>query len=108
MRARPGEWDLPGGTIDDHEAVEVGIIREVCEETGLKIDSIEKVSEFSFEHGGEHHTFYYYRGHTNEPKPVLSHEHDLYEWHEPLVASTMIGYKPHLLGYEHGTTNGHW
>lgn len=34
---RPNEWDFPGGNIEEGEALERGLIREVQEEAGLQI-----------------------------------------------------------------------
>ena len=33
-----GTLDLPGGFVDNNENAEQGMVREICEETGLKVD----------------------------------------------------------------------
>lgn len=40
---RPDLWGLPGGGLDEGEAPLAGLVREVWEETGQKIDSIKAV-----------------------------------------------------------------
>lgn len=94
---RPGEWDLPGGFVGHGESSDDGVIREVFEETALVIDKPELiVRKAGFSHEAQHE-FSYYRSLVIEGETVLSYEHDMYEWHEPLVASTMINYMPHKL-----------
>jgi len=39
---RNGKWDLPKGKIEPNETIELGAIREVEEECGLKVSKIEK------------------------------------------------------------------
>lgn len=98
MRARPGEWDLPGGTLESVEEHEAGVLREVREETGLVLQNIELVSRRAGDWQGVGYEFSYYRAETTAVNVALSEEHDKYEWHEALVAATMIKYKPHLFG----------
>lgn len=100
MRARPGEWDLPGGGLDDGEAYEIGLRREIAEETGLELGKIELVVRRGGEWRDGAHEFSYYRADALGSAVVLSEEHTEYEWHEPLVAATMVQYKPHLFGLE--------
>jgi len=100
MRKRPGEWDLPGGRIHDDESLENGVEREVSEETGLKVSALELVTRGSGEHKGETHEFSYFRSIVTYTEISLSEEHTEYEWHEPLVASTLVTYKPHIMGLQ--------
>lgn len=39
-RAFPSKWCLPGGKVDEGENEEISIIREVLEETGIKVRSL--------------------------------------------------------------------
>ena len=34
----PGQWDLPGGKVDDGESFDAALQREVFEETGLRLE----------------------------------------------------------------------
>ena len=36
---RPGEWDLPGGLLDDGETPKEAVVREIKEETGLDVET---------------------------------------------------------------------
>ena len=67
MKKYAGEWDLPGGHIRVGEDFNIGMKREVKEETDLDVDNlnfIEKIDNLSF----------FYCSYTNKPIKV-SDEH---------------------------------
>lgn len=99
MRSRPNEWDLPGGTLEEYETHEEGVAREVYEETGLTIESPELVAQKAGGWDGVTYEFSYFRALSSGASIRLSEEHTEYAWHDPLVASTLVVYKPHLLGF---------
>jgi 8-oxo-dGTP diphosphatase len=39
-------WVFPGGGLDEGETPEIGVIREVEEETGLKVEIVRKIAEY--------------------------------------------------------------
>jgi ADP-ribose pyrophosphatase YjhB (NUDIX family) len=41
-----GEWSLPGGALELGETLETGVVREVLEETGLKVKPVGVVKAF--------------------------------------------------------------
>jgi 8-oxo-dGTP pyrophosphatase MutT (NUDIX family) len=47
-----GFWNAPGGKIKEGESPEDAAMREVFEETGLKLESLEKVGSLEFYFGG--------------------------------------------------------
>ncbi|MAN27185.1 MULTISPECIES: NUDIX domain-containing protein [Mesonia] len=41
-----GQWALPGGFLEEDELLETGCLRELQEETGLKLDKVERVGVY--------------------------------------------------------------
>jgi 8-oxo-dGTP diphosphatase len=76
-----GEWELPGGGVDSGETIEQGAVRELHEETGLKVDKIlgtfegfdyttpkkPKVRQINFKV-------------SVKPGDIRLSEHDMYKW----------------------------
>ena len=89
MSLPDGRWDLPGGRMDASETMLEGLVREVCEETGIEIDS-QKVRPFFV-------GVYPYKGDPLVPvasvfyivqvaeglEITLSSEHAAFEWIDP-------------------------
>lgn len=78
----PGEWDFPGGGVDEGEEIAQGTAREIAEEAGLDV----KPSSLTLVYGdagidrGKNKVWLYYLGHTDTDDVTLSHEHDKYIW----------------------------
>ena len=71
MKKHAGEWDLPGGHIIEGEDMEDGLLREVWEETGLRIKDPVKL------HSKGNDT--YYKAELPDSLVKLSDEHTEYE-----------------------------
>ena len=82
-----GKWDVPGGRIDPDEAVRDGLVREVIEETGLRVEPEVLLGVFDGypKIKGEdcHVVRLYFRCKANTDEVTLSSDHDLYEWVDP-------------------------
>lgn len=80
-RATDGGWELPGGRIDEGESVEVGVCREITEETGLDVTVDEPVYSLTWRNDDGHGRFaVYYRCEATEYDVSVSPEHDEFTW----------------------------
>lgn len=65
-RAFPGFWELPGGALEAGETPEDGIRREVREELGCEVDSLELLYVDCSEVGGRRHIVFVHQGAFHE------------------------------------------
>lgn len=79
-KTNPGKWELPGGKVDQGESFDHALIREVYEETKLKIDleHVIGVSEQNLLVIRAVHIIM--SGKIIEGDLTLSHEHEGYAW----------------------------
>lgn len=79
-KTNPGKWELPGGKVDQGESFDQALIREVFEETNLKIslDHVVGVCEQNLPLIRAVHIIM--SGKIVEGELNLSHEHEGYAW----------------------------
>lgn len=77
----PLYWDLPGGELDFGEDSKKGIIREIKEETGLKVKDISVFDVMSgLNDRNEFWVTICYTARSSKSKIRLSYEHDDFKW----------------------------
>ncbi len=73
-------WDLPGGSIRFHENCTEGLLREIGEETSLKVKIIKPIRIFDVVKNQVHMTIVTYMYLYRSGGVYLSEEHDKYYW----------------------------
>ncbi|MFN3803703.1 MAG: NUDIX domain-containing protein [Pyrobaculum sp.] len=78
-------WDFPHGLIRPRESEETAALREVYEETGLKVELIPNFrEEIRYKYSKRGKTYYreivYFLARSREVKVALSGEHNAYLW----------------------------
>lgn len=79
-KGNPGKWDFPGGKVDPKESFDQGLLREVAEETGLRI-SIQHVAGVAESESPTRKVVYLIlEGRLESGQVRLSSEHDEHIW----------------------------
>ncbi|MCX5800579.1 MAG: NUDIX domain-containing protein [Candidatus Eisenbacteria bacterium] len=82
-RGSPGRWDLPGGKVDSGESFEQGLLREVAEETGLRVSLQRVLGASEYESPTTRVAYLILEGIVESGEVRLSSEHDEYIWVDP-------------------------
>lgn len=82
LRNDRGEWELPGGRLDDGETPEAALVREIWEETGLSASVTSLVDAWIFEvTPGKKVLILEYACRLKGKRDVtISHEHNEHAW----------------------------
>lgn len=81
QRASDGAWELPGGRLGPEEDVEVGLRREMREETTLTVEVGGPVHANAWQNTDDDGRFaVYYSCRTDDRDVELSEEHRTYRW----------------------------
>jgi 8-oxo-dGTP diphosphatase len=74
-------WDFPGGEVEVHEKPDEAVMREIYEETRLRV-GLGNLQLVHTEQASEHwrYTVFSVQLHGSRPGITLSREHDRYEW----------------------------
>ncbi len=77
-----GNWDLPGGKVDPGESFDVALVREVAEETGLKINLAGVAGATEYDCPTVRLAVLFMEAALQSGEVQLSSEHDEYAWVE--------------------------
>lgn len=97
---RPGQWDIPGGTVEENETLEMAAIRECKEEVGINLKELDLKLFFTDrdifnQEDGQSlmvNWLVYYCP-IIEQQVSLSFEHDQYRWVSTKKAPLLMTYQ---------------
>ncbi len=82
FKAGPQKWDIPGGRIEPDEPLEDALAREIAEETGLVLNSVDELlaAQDIFVEAKDLHVVRLTYIASAAGDVVISDEHDEYTW----------------------------
>jgi 8-oxo-dGTP diphosphatase len=94
---RPGQWDLPGGNVDQGEDIRAAVIREAAEEAGITLTNPVVVYGFSEQIAPDALPtwIFFAQKVAGQPAVTLSFEHDDYTWMPVSEAVEAFEYERH-------------
>ncbi|MBI4099847.1 NUDIX hydrolase [Candidatus Microgenomates bacterium] len=98
---KPGEYDLPGGTVKLGEKTKAALQREVREETGLEVAIYQPIHVFDYMSGPHRHQFQitFKCGYKGGDVRLNASDHDDFFWGRPedLISLPLIAFLNSLL-----------
>lgn len=106
--SRAFDWEFPGGTIEDDEDPKIGAIRELAEETDIKLDEADYL--YAGTDKDQRFSGFFFYVNVNAPNIKLSFEHDKFAWVDFDTAYLMLSvdaFKYILNFYKNYAINGY-
>ena len=75
-----GEWNLPGGGLEENEKPLDSIKREIVEEVGIEVADIKPYGSYSFKNNDDNLIVIYYKSQISSADIKLNWEHDDFRW----------------------------
>jgi 8-oxo-dGTP diphosphatase len=77
-RPAKDEWELPGGSVEDDEPLEVAAARQMFEELGIDVEIDQDLGGTSVDDSGDSHEFHWFKANIvqGEPAPMEKNECD--------------------------------
>ena len=113
-------WELPGGTVEPGEAIDAAVVREVREETGIKIEVESHVGDY-VRTGFRPHTARVFLCRVAGGELALSHEslqlsfcpvdavpEELFPWYRAPLADALAGAEEPVVRREHHGPRSIW
>jgi len=88
-KGNPGKWEFPGGKVENGESFDIALLREVEEETGLRVSLQRVAGAADVELADRHVAYLFLEGKLDGGHVQLSSEHEDFAWVELEELPTM-------------------